>query len=92
MLPTEVDAYMNDLLEKGAYRVDGIDPDTGELLLSIVPEVMAVVDPELLEIYELQASLEFEQTMFSLEEKGLVTRLDDDEFTLTDTAIQALSE
>jgi hypothetical protein len=92
MLPTEVDAYMNDLLEKGAYRVDGIDPDTGELLLSIVPEIMAVVDPELLEIYELQAGLEFEQTMFSLEEKGLVTRLDDDEFTLTDTAIQALSE
>lgn len=93
MLPAEVDAYMNDLLVKGAYRLDGIDPETGEPLLAVVPEVMEVVDPELYEIYQLQASLEFEQTMFDLEQKGLVTRLNDgEEFTLTTEALQALSE
>ena len=92
MLPNEVDEYMNDLLEKGAYRLDGFDPETGEPLLAVVPEVMQVVDPELFEIYQLQASLELEQSLFHLEELGLITRIDDeDDFTLTAEAQQALS-
>jgi hypothetical protein len=93
MLPTEVDQYMNDLLAKGAYRLDGFDPDTGEAMLAVVPEVMKVVDPELFEIYQMQASLELEQSLFHLEELGLITRVgDEDDFTLTEAAQQALSE
>ena len=93
MLPNEVDQYMNDLLAKGAYRFEGFDFETGEALLSVVPEVMEVVDPQLYEIYQLQANLELEESLFHLAELGLITRVgDEDEFTLTEAAEQALAD
>lgn len=79
MSPDEVDTYMNELLEKGAYRVDGMDPDTGDLMLAVVPDVMQQVDPALFEIYELEARAELEETLIALEEKGLIIRDEDGE-------------
>lgn len=92
----EIDAYMNELLEKGAYRVDGVDPETGELLLVVVPEVMEEVDPNLFEIYRLDADLELERTLTGLEEKGLIVRslneYGEEVFDLSPEARKAIGE
>lgn len=86
MEPTEADveAYLEDLIEKGAYRVDGYDPATGERLLVAVPEVMKQIDPELYEILEIESIMEVEATLHNLEQMGLVERVDEEHFTLTE--------
>lgn len=86
-----INAYMNELIEKGAYTVEGID-ESGEFLLKPVPEVLKELDPQLYEIYEIEANLEVEERLHSLEEKGLILRVDDENFTLTDAAIAILGE
>lgn len=86
----EMQQYVDDLIEKGAYRVDGLDPATGERLLVIVPEVMKEVDPELFEYLQLDAELEVLDSLANLEAMGLVRRVDDEHFELTEEGQRAV--
>ena len=78
----ELEEYFNTLIEQGAYRVVGYDSD-GDRLIEPVPEVLAEVAPELWESHQIDGLLEATEALYSLEQKGLVERVDDDEFRLT---------
>jgi hypothetical protein len=89
---SEVEAYVEELIEKGAYRVDGFDPANGERLLVVVPEVMKEVDPEMYEYLQLDSEIEVGAAFSNLEEMGLITRIDDDNFEVTELGALAIKE